>query len=218
MQIPFTVEQFFAVFREYNTTVWPAQVALLVLALAALVMVAIPRRWSGVAVSLLLAFLWAWLGVAYHLAFFTAINPLAYGFAAVSVLGSLVFVWQGVVRRALAFRLAADARTAVGLALVVFALAVYPAWSYSMGHGYPELPTFGLPCPTTIFTIGLLSFAVRPSPRSPLLVPVLWSLVGGQAAFLLGVPQDLGLVVAGFVGIVLIAQAKRGGGKALGAQ
>lgn len=215
MQLPFSIEQFYGVFREYNMTLWPAQVVLLALAVAAIAMVAVPRRWSDMGISAILAFLWAWLGVAYHLAFFTAINPLAYGFAAVSVLGSLIFLWQGVVQRRLEFRLAANLRTAIGVLLVAFALGVYPAWSVYAGHPYPELPTFGLPCPTTIFTIGVLAFTANPYPRSPLVVPVLWSFVGGQAAFLLGVPQDLGLLVAGVVGIVLIARAKTGDNKAV---
>ncbi|MBI1959240.1 MAG: hypothetical protein HYS36_08445 [Candidatus Rokubacteria bacterium] len=117
MELPFTVEQFYGVFREYNTAVWPAQVVLLALAVAAMALVAFPRRWSGIGVSAILAAFWAWLGVAYHLAFFTAINPLAYGFAAVSLLGALAFLWQGVLRRRIEFRLAANARTAVGLLL-----------------------------------------------------------------------------------------------------
>ncbi len=33
--LPFTVEQFYGVFREYNTTLWPAQIVLLVLAVVA---------------------------------------------------------------------------------------------------------------------------------------------------------------------------------------
>lgn len=32
MQLPFTTEQFFDVFRAYNTAVWPAQLVLVVLA------------------------------------------------------------------------------------------------------------------------------------------------------------------------------------------
>jgi hypothetical protein len=209
MQLPFTTEQFFEVFREYNTAVWPIQFLLFGLAFVATVMVVFPRRWSGVGVSAILAGLWTWLGIAYHLAFFTAINPLAYGFAALSFLGSLVLLWQGVVRRKLEFRLTRSTQTVIGILLVIFALAIYPAWSAYSGHHYPELPTFGLPCPTTIFTIGLFAFLVRPYPRSPLVIPVLWSLVGGQAAFQLGVPQDSGLLVAGVVGLVLIVQANK---------
>ena len=208
MQLPFTTEQFYGVFRAYNTAVWPAQVVLVVLAVVAVVLVAFPRSGSGAGVSAILAFLWAWIGVAYHTAFFADINPLAYGFAAVSVVGALGFLWHGVVRRRLEFRLAADVRTAIGLLLVAFALVVYPVWSVYAGHRYPELPTFGLPCPTTIFTIGILALTVRPYPRSPLVVPVVWSFVGGQAAFLLGVPQDAGLLVAGLVVLVLMARSK----------
>jgi hypothetical protein len=203
VQLPFTVDQFYGVFRAYNTTLWPAQIFLFALALIAIVLVMLPSRWSGAGVSAILAILWAWLGLAYHLAFFTAINPLAYGFAGISLAGSLIFFWQGVCRRRLEFELRLNARTAVGVSLVVFSLAIYPAWAIFAGHTYPSLPTFGLPCPTTIFTIGLLALTVAPCPRSAFVVPVLWSLVGGQAAFILGVPQDLGLLVAGIAGIVL---------------
>jgi len=68
------------------------------------------------------------------------------------------------------------------------------------------LPTFGLPCPTTIFTIGLLMFACSPVPRSVFVVPVLWSLVGATAAFSLGVWQDLGLVAAAAVGLAALVR------------
>lgn len=207
MALPFTSEQFFGVFAAYNEAVWPAQPFLLALAVLALVLIAFRRTWSGRAVSAILAFLWAWLALAYHLAFFASINPLAYVFAAVSAAGALVFAWQGVVGRNLRFQLARSARVAVGVTLIVFALFIYPAWSVYSGHGYPAMPTFGLPCPTTLFTMGLLAFLVPPYPRSALVVPVLWCLVGAQAAFLLGVWQDLGLLVAAAVGAVLMARS-----------
>ena len=204
MKLPFTAEQFFGVFRTYNEALWPAQVFLLLLALVAVALIGLRRRWSGIGVSAILALLWAWLGVAYHLAFFAAINPLASVFSAFSVAGALIFFWQGVIRRRLEFQFTRSARTAAGVALVFFALVVYPAWSAWAGHRYPAMPTFGLPCPTTLFTIGILAFLVAPHPRSPLAVPVLWCLVGFQAAFLLDVPQDLGLLVAAAVGVALM--------------
>jgi hypothetical protein len=208
MQLPFTAEQFFNVFRTYNEAVWPAQVVLHVLALMALGLVFRPRRWSGAVVSAIIAGLWAWLGLAYHLAFFAAINPLAYVFAGFSAAGAAVFFWQGVVRRRLEFRWSNTPRAIAGLALVAFALVVYPAWTTHAGHPYPALPTFGLPCPTTLFTLGLLGLAVSPYPRSPLVVPVAWCFVGAQAAFLLGVQADLALIVAGLFGIVLLVRAR----------
>ncbi|MCX6603393.1 MAG: hypothetical protein NTV52_07355 [Acidobacteria bacterium] len=41
MHPPFTVQQFFGVFRLYNTAVWPAQVLLLLLAALILLLIAL---------------------------------------------------------------------------------------------------------------------------------------------------------------------------------
>lgn len=209
MALPFTVEEFYGVFRDYNTAVWPAQWFLAALAIAALAVVLRPRPWSGVAVSAVLGVLWAWIAIAYNLAFFARISPAAYAFAALSAAGAAVFVWQGVVRRRLTFRWASGPKAMAGVTLIVFALVVYPVWSAYAGHPYPATPTFGLPCPTTIFTIGLLCFAVPPTPRSPLFAPLLWCIVGAQAAFLLGVQPDLGLIAAAVVGMGLLATARQ---------
>ena len=107
------------------------------------------------------------------------------------------------VRRRLTFVFAKNLRTALGVSLIAFALVVYPVWATLAGHGYPELPTFGLPCPTTIFTIGVLAVAYSADLRSVLAAPILWSFVGSQAAFLFNVKPDLGLLVAGVVAIGL---------------
>jgi hypothetical protein len=209
MRLPFSADQFFTVIRQYNEAVWPAQVLVLLMGLAAIALLLWKRSWSSVGISGILALLWTWMGVVYHLAFFTSINPLAYVFGAVSLVGAAVFVWQGMLRRELEFVPRMDGKSLMGMVLMVFALLIYPAWSSIAGHAYPSLPTFGLPCPTTIFTIGMLAMAVRSKVRIALVVPTLWSLVGGQAAFLLDVPPDWGLVVAGFIALGLTFRAGR---------
>ncbi|HOF51687.1 MAG TPA: DUF6064 family protein [Rhodoferax sp.] len=209
MAIPFTIDQFYGVFRDYNTAVWPVQWILAALGFAEVVAVLRPQPWTGIAVSAGLGFLWAWIALAYHLVFFTSISPAAYGFAALSAAAAVLFIWQGVVRRRLDFRWLPGLKGTVGIMLIAFALVVYPVWSAYAGHAYPETPTFGLPCPTTIFTIGLLCFAKPPTPRSPLIVPLLWCFVGAQAALFLGVQPDLGLIAAGVVGAALLASARR---------
>jgi hypothetical protein len=206
--LPFSAEQFFAIFREYNEAVWPAQWLLTMLASAAVWLAVRPNRWSSAAIAAILGLLWLWIGLAYHLAFFATINPLAYAFSAVSTAGALVFVWCGLVRRTLHFRIGLHARGVLGISLVALALVGYPAWSLFEGHRYPAFPTFGLPCPTTLFTIGMLAFLERPYSRLPLVVPVLWSLVGTQAAFLLGVHQDAVLLLAAGAGVVLWVRSR----------
>ena len=208
MNKPFTTAEFYGVFSAYNAAVWPMQLPVMALGVLAVVLLLRQRRYSSVGISAILTILWAWQALAYHLAFFTAINPLAYGFAVLFVGGAAVFCWQGVVRRKLIFKPSSGWRMQAGWGLIIFATFIYPAWTYLAGHRYPAVPTFGLPCPTTIFTIGLLAFLVAPYPRSPLFVPVLWCFVGSQAAFLFNVPPDLGLVVAGGVGIVLLVRSK----------
>jgi hypothetical protein len=67
----------------------------------------------------------------------------------------------------------------------------------------------GTPCPTTLLTLGLLFWARPPLPRLLLAVPLLWSAVGTTAAFALGVPQDLALLVAGLAAQVLLRRPRR---------
>lgn len=206
--MPFTVDQFYDVFRAYNEAVWPTQLLLIGLGLVGIVLVMTSHRWTHVAVPGILAVLWAWLAVVYHIAFFAPINSLAYAFAALSLVGAAVFVWDGVVRRRLRFEWSGGLRSWVGAMLIGFGLVVYPAWSWMAGHAYPHMPTFGLPCPTTLYTVGMLAFLAAPYPRKAHVVPILWSAIGAQAAFFLGVPQDLSLIAAGLIGIILFLRSK----------
>jgi hypothetical protein len=209
MKLPFTTEQFFEVIQRYNETVWPAQILLTALALGAVVLLFFRRPWSSRAIGSILALLWAWTGVAYHFAFFTRINPAAFAFGALFLVGAAAFVWFGVVRQTVRFAPARTTRGFVGLALVVYALVVYPLWSAASGHPYPTLPTFGLPCPTTLFTVGMLCLAAGKGHWVTLVPPVLWSLVGVQAAFLFEVIPDFALGVAALVALGLGASAFR---------
>jgi hypothetical protein len=208
MHLPFTVEQFFAVFQQYNTAVWPAQLFLLSLGVIAASLVIWPRPKSGVFVSAILAALWAWTGIVYHILFFRTINPLAPVFAVGSVLGALAFLWFGVVLQRVHFARTRGWRAWAGGSLLVYALVVYPALSVLTGHQYVDSPTFGLPCPTTIFTMGVLMFLAKPYPRVALVVPILWSLIGAQAAFLLGVRQDLALLAAAALGLIMALRSQ----------
>ena len=200
--MPFTAHQFFEIFAKYNAGVWPAQVVLTALALSVIVLVIRSRPTHGRWIAAVLAVLWGWMAVAYHFTYFASINPAAWLFGALSLVGALWFAWVGVGKGQLHFALSHGVRSWVGAAFVVFALGVYPLLGYLLGHRYPAVPTFGLPCPTTIFTIGVLLFAKAPVPRSTFIVPVLWALVGSTAAFALGVYQDLGLLVAGVVAVI----------------
>jgi hypothetical protein len=211
MRLPFTAEQFFDVFRQYNEAVWPAQVALNLLALAAIGLWIWHPPHSNRLISGVLGLLWAWTGIVYQLLYFSAINKAAFAFGVVFIAGSGAFLWAGVIKGKLEFTSTNAIHRILGSVLVSFSLVVYPALSAFLGHGYPTMPTFGLPCPTTIFTIGMLCFVAAPFPRYMLATPILWAAVGSQAAFLLGVYQDIGLLVAGIIAVFLIVEPQRAG-------
>lgn len=200
---PFTREQFFEVFSRYNEGVWPAQLVLYGAALAALALVLARRPSAGRLASSLLTLLWAW-GALYHLVYFREVNPAATLFGAAFLVAAALFAWHGVARRRLQFAWELNARSAAGLLLVAYALALYPALAWLLGHRYSAMPTFGAPCPATIYTLGMLMLLRPPYPRAVFVVPLLWVLVGAQAAFLFGVYEDIGLLVAGAAGAWLL--------------
>ena len=60
-----------------------------------------------------------------------------------------------------------------------------------------------------IFTIGLLLLVEGRTPPHLVAIPVLWSLIGGAAAWVLGVPEGAVLALAGVGGGSLIVWKNR---------
>jgi hypothetical protein len=199
VSLPFTQTQFIEVMARYNQAVTPLQIGLVFLGLSAYVALIVRRRDSDRVISAGLAGLWLWAGIVYHAMFFRAINAAATLFAAAFIAAALAFLWAGL-RGRLVFDVKSRTRRIAGHALIAYALIGYPLLSLLLGREFAQLPTFGLPCPTTIFTIGMLAFAAPPVPRFVFAIRVAGALIGAQAAFLLGVYEDLGLLVAGLIG------------------
>lgn len=151
-----------------------------------------------------MGFLWLWIGIVYHLIHFTAINNAAYIFGALFILQAFIFIYTGILKDHLSFKYEGNAYTITGAVFILYALIIYPVLGYLSGHVYPESPTFGLPCPTTIFTFGLLLWTDKKIPKYVLIIPFLWSIIGFGAALNLGIYEDYGLLIAGIVGSVLI--------------
>jgi hypothetical protein len=91
-----------------------------------------------------------------------------------------------------------------GAVLVIFSLIIYPILGFLQGHIYPYSPTFGLPCPTTIFTFGVLLWSVNKITFRYWLIPLAWSLIGFIAATSLGIREDTGLLISGIMASVLL--------------
>jgi hypothetical protein len=205
MGLPFTREEFFDLLAAYNTALWPAVVTLWMASAVACGSLMSRRRSHDRWMSGLLAVHWAWSAIAYHVAFFTRINPAAWLFAVIYLVQAGLFVWLGLIRQDLSYRSSRTAWSWVGWVLMTYAL-LYPAITVVEHGSIVRVPIFALPCPTTIFTAGALLLAS--SPRISLaIIPIIWSAIGGSAAFLLGVSADYALPVAG-VALALFALQK----------
>lgn len=194
--MPFNVDEFFGIFARYNEAIWPAQVLVYLAALVAIAQLFWAHPWQAKIITGILAAMWAINGVGYHWLF-----GAAFVVQAVALAASTYQFPQ------LRFRVRTDAASVLALLLVAFATIAYPIWGWLAGHVYPASPAFGVaPCPTTIFTIGMLLLGTWSAVRWLLIIPVLWAGVGGSAAVMLQVPQDYGLIAALLIALAVMAQ------------
>jgi len=209
MKIPFTSDEFLAVFELYNEGVWPSQLVLYVLAVIALLAIYRNDKRGRQVLFAVLSLLWAWMGLVYHITYFSLINKAAYGFGVLFVIQGIVFAYVGIIRDKFRFDIRIDIYTIIGTAFVVYALIAYPLIGIVLGHMYPGSPTFGVPCPTTIFTFGVLLFSAHRVSFFVLFIPFLWSIVGFSAAFHLHIFEDIGLIISGLVSTVILTAFRK---------
>jgi len=203
VKLPFTTDQFLDVFARYNVAVWPAQLFVYLLGVLCIILALRRSTYSSLIISLILSVFWLWMGVVYHFLFFSKINQAAWMFGSLFILQSLIFIYVGVIRHNLSFHFRRDAFGIGGAVLLTYALIIYPTLGYLHGREYPAAPTFGLPCPTTIFTLGFLLWAKAKVRLYVVIVPLFWSVVGFFAAFSLTIMEDYGLLGAGLVASTL---------------
>jgi hypothetical protein len=209
MTFPFTQEQFLTIFTQYNLAVFPLQIVFIILGIIALWFIVKKSPMSDRIILLILIFFWFWMGIVYHILFFSSINPLAFAFGVLFIIEACLLIYLGIIKKQVEFSLTMDRYTLIGLIFILYAMIIYPVIGTVAGHGYPRLPTFGLPCPTTIFTFGLFLMSDKKFPLPLLVIPLIWSMIGFFAALSLGITEDYMLLVAGVVGTVLIIMKNR---------
>lgn len=206
MKLPFNIEEFLKVFQDYNSAIWPAQMLALAIGFVILAALFVRRDGSRRVTMAALGVLWAFTGIGYHLMFFARINPLAPVFAGFFVGQAVLFVVAVIRPGDIRLSAALILQSILGLAAIVYAMAVYPVLGIWAEHGGMAGPMFGVaPCPTTIYTLGILMMTRGRWVVWLSIIPILWSLVGLAAALQLGISEDLGLPVAGAVLIAVLA-------------
>jgi hypothetical protein len=202
MNYPFAADQFIGVIAKYNNAVWPMQVVFYLFASTAIFLVFRQNSYSSKIISAILGSLWLWMGIAYHWTFFTEINPAARIFGAVFVLQGILFLYYGL-KNKLKFKFNKDVRDYIGLGLIALGVLIYPIAGYIIGHRFPDNPTFGLPCPTTMFTLGVLLLGSSHIKRL-IVIPFIWSIIGFMAAIYFGIKEDVLLLLSGLVALTAV--------------
>ena len=208
MNLPFTESQFLGVFEHYNTSLWWCVLVLWVITFFSAAFWLLKGFRSDYWLTLLLALQWLWSGIMYHLVHFTSINPAAYLFGVFFIVQAVLFYWYGAKGR-LHFVAGMAGWNLIGAALVIYSL-VYPFLGMILGFQYPRMPSFGVPCPVTLLSAGLLLTTTPPAPRPLFVIPIAWTIIAGTAAVLFDVYMDWALFIAGACLAVFLFKSRTG--------
>ena len=208
MKTPFTTSQFFQVFENYNSSLFPVPILIMLLGLGTLVLLHSKKTKKDKLIGSFLGLLWIWNGLVYHLLFFTDINPAACLFGGIFILQGLLLLVQTFKDR-LNFTFHSLAKNAIGYFLIVFALFVYPLIGYLVEGSMVRTITLGLPCPSTILTFGFFLMTDAKFPKYLLIIPTIWSIIGISAVANFGVYQDLMLPIAALLANFILIRRKR---------
>jgi len=208
MKVPFTIDQFFNVFENYNTKIFPFQLLILLLGLIVLVFVHQKKSSKNILIGGFLGLLWIWTGAVYHLMFFTAINKPAFVFGGLFILQGLLFLLNTFSNSKIEYGFGEKAKDYLGYFFILFGLIIYPIIGYVVEGSASRIISLGLPCPSTIFTFGFLMLATNKVPKYLLISPFLWSLIGLSAAINFGVIQDYMLIISAIVAGIFLFRKK----------
>ena len=224
----FSARTYYRLFELTNADAWPLQIVTLAIGLAIIFLIVRGTAWSGRAVAAMLAALWLFVAWAYMLERYDPINFAARYYAIGFVLQAGLLLWTGAIRDGIRFDssplipakagiqspthepavepwVPAFAGTSgarwVGVALLVYALAIHPLIAPLSGRPWTQAEIFGLaPDPTVIATLGVLVAAARPN-WLLLILPLLWCIISGLTLWTMEQPEAPVIAVAGLLAI-----------------
>lgn len=197
----------------YNEAIWPGQIVGLAAGVAIGLSLARPSPWRTRNALLLLSASWLWVGFAFQLRRYAAINWAAVEFAG-------AFGIEAAALAAAAFAGAwrietpAGGANRVGLLLFAFALAVEPLLAPAFGRGWSRAEVFGvLPDPTAIATLGFLVLGRGRGRGAAMVLPVLWCLATGLTLLAMRWSDFAIPLVAAALAVGAAASQNRRGGR-----
>ena len=205
------VEEFYDLVVSYNEMYLIVIILTFILAIVALLMVFRKNVYSSRFISLTLTILWFWIGIVFGILVFGPFPTVLAGlemtgswylFGSIFVIHGIVMLYFGVIKDTVSYSWKSDYRHYIGLLIILFGLVIYPFVGVFSGHVFPEYPIFGImPCPVTLFTIGLLLWSEE-KPSVPLfIIPIFWALMGMVPLLFYEVYADIVTILAGIIAI-----------------
>jgi len=209
MNIPFTTEQFFDVIAIYNIAVFPIQILMVLAGIVCVIFLHSEKSYKDKIIGSYIGILWLWIGIVYHLIFFTSINTAAYLFGILFILQGLLVLFATVRGEKLKFKFDANVMGYVAYFILVFAIIIYPILLYFFENSIFTTITLGLPCPSSILTFGIFILSTKRFPKYLLIIPSLWTIIGTSAAFNFGVYPDYMMLITAIVAVVYLFSRKK---------
>ena len=198
-----TLEGFLMVLERYNLSIWPLQIFAYIFGLLALFFSIKSTKYSNKIILAVLSFFWFWNGIVFCPIYWAPTYKFAYLFGALFIIQGFLFLISAI-KSNISIRFRANLYSIIGILFIIYATGGYYLFGYFLGHVYPKSFPFGLvPCPTVIFTFGLFLMADKKFPKYYLIIPFIFSLAGFLAVYK-GILEDIGLIIAGLLGTVLI--------------
>jgi Family of unknown function (DUF6064) len=185
----FSPRAYWRLFELHNEAVWPLQVPALIAGLMLILLALWRPRFHGRLIALVLAVLWAYVAWSFFWIRYATINWAAVCVAPAFALEALLLLAVGGMRDRLGFDRRSSAQR-IGLALAVFAVAIYPLLGPLFGRPWSAAEAFGIaPDPTAIGTLGLLILARGRLALLLMPVPLLWTLASGATLWAMEDPE-----------------------------
>ncbi|CAG0944856.1 hypothetical protein ANRL1_01983 [Anaerolineae bacterium] len=164
-------------------------------------------RHSDRLIAAILAFFWLWIGLRFWLPFSVS-TPTFYAIAALFIIQGSLFLVEAV-KPSMAYRIGTDVYSLTGVVLILYAMVGFPIGAYLVGHIYPQMGMVGMfPCPTVLFTCGLLLCANSKVQKYMLIIPLLWGFAGVYWTTV-GLVEGAGVVVGAVVATAMIVYRDR---------
>ena len=190
----------------YNEATLPIQAVMIIAAVILTYLVfAKPGKKTDVWMKAFLAFAFAWNGVVFFLIFLR--NPVSmFTGAPLFIVVAALFIVD-IFTKKTQFRLPDAKWRKVLTVLWILLVFLYPLIGWALGHAYPRTCTPMMPCPLTVFALGLVAAATPNVDKKVFIALLPWALLGlPKCLGALDCYEDCILFAAGVYGLIMLVR------------